>query len=376
MYESGGYVDGYLKEQEKKNRHAKVQKSMSYGIKAGLIALSLVIVVIAVISLIPKNVSPKYTQGYEVLLNGTVLGVTSNAEPITNTLNDIREEFKNDYNMNVFDDTTLEYRPVMIEKQFICPPDYFEKILKECVDVKVMAWVILVNNAPAAAVKTEAEAQSALDRVLAPFLDIPTDRQRIDVDFVEDVEVKEMPIEYSQVNDEEYAYKLLRYGGDIDEKYHTVVSGETLYNIGKTYGVKVSDLQNANPKLASTSKIYPGDQLLIAQPASRVNVKFVELVNRIEPMAYETEKIEDDSMYETERVVVQEGYEGTHDINAEITYINGREVEINIISEVIISPPINAIVRVGTKQYQKYKSWLQSDMPIRLNRRIDIINAS
>ncbi|MEX1376561.1 MAG: M23 family metallopeptidase [Eubacteriales bacterium] len=355
LVKESGYEAGY--KQYVKSKHSKKRRNFLFGFGKKAIAAAVLVVVLLTGSLVlfPASAKAEIVDGYEVILNGTVLGVAEKVEPISNALDDIILEFKEDYDMDVFDTAVLEYNPVKIDKQFICPDTVFVDILKGCIDVKVMAWVILVNNAPAAAVKTEEEANSALDRVKAPFLDVPTERNRISVGFVEDVTVKQMAIEYSQVTDEETAYNLLRFGkAEVEQKNHVVVSGESLYKISKSYGVTVADLRKANPALASNSKIYPGDKLLIASPLNRVNVKFVEEVDKVgQVIEYETEEIKDDSMYKTQVVEIQPGVNGSHDVHALITFINGVETEVEVISEENRIEPVNRIIKRGTKTVPK-----------------------
>ena len=371
LIKNSGYTEGiqhYVSSRQIQAKRAKRSNTFNLYKKAiAAVAVAVVLITAGIIAF-PTNAKAEMVNGWEVVLNGTVLGVTETIEPVTNTLNEIRTDFSENYDMNVYDATTLEYNPVMIDRQFLCPAEVFEQILKDSVDVKVKAWVILVNGAPAAAVKTQEEAQAALDAVLEPFLDVPTTRNRVDVGFVENVEVKQMPIEYSQVTDQESAYQLLRFGGDYEEKYHVVVSGESLYKIGKSYGVTVADLKKANPSLASTSKIYPGDMLLITSPMNRVNVKFVEEVDKTgEVIEYETETIDDDTMLKTETVVIQEGVNGSHDAHALITFINGVETEVEIISESNRVEPVNKIIRKGTQAVPEIiELAIEGDMPIPL----------
>lgn len=349
-----GYSEGiqkYMSSRKKQAKRAKRSKFFGFGKKASAAALIVAAIIIGSIIIFPTQVNAEIVSGYEVILNGTVLGVSESIEPVSNALNNIQAEFSQDYGMNIFDSTELSFNPVKIDKQFLCPEEEFIKILKKSVDVKVMAWVILVNNAPAAAVKTQAEAQSALDRVLSPFMEEFTNDSRLEVGFVELVEVVEMPIEYSQVTDEDAAYKLLRFGGDFEERYHIVVSGESLYAISKNYNVTIADLRKANPSLASTNKIYPGDRLLITTPMNRVNVKFVEEIDKVgEVIPYETQLIENDSMLVTEKVLVQAGVDGIHDVHALVTYINGVETEVEILSESNRIDPIPEIIQRGTKE--------------------------
>lgn len=371
IIKESGFSDGIQQYMKNRSKHAKrAKRSKFFGMAPKIAAAALLVAVLVIGSIIvfPSQVSAEIVSGYEVVMNGTILGVSESIEPVSNALKEISDEFSEYYGMNVFDNTVLEYNPVMIDKQFICPDEVFVDILKESVDVKVMAWVILVNNAPAAAVKTQEEGQSALDRVLSPFMDEFSNDSRLEVGFVELVEVVEMPIEYSQVTDEDSAYKLLRFGGDFEERYHIVVSGESLYAISKSYNVTIADLRKANPSIASTSKIYPGDKLLITTPMNRVNVKFVEEIDKIaEPIPYETETLENDNMLVTEKVLVQTGVDGVHDVHALVTYINGVETEVEIISESNRVDPIPEIIERGTKEVPRIMELAVSGgMPIPL----------
>ena len=84
---------------------------------------------------------------------------------------------------------------------------------------------------------------------------------------------------------------------DIDVEKHKVVSGETLYNICKSYGLKLSDIYKANPSLTDDGKIYKGDILIVTKISNIVNVKYTEYVEKQEEMPYDTIIIEDNSMY-------------------------------------------------------------------------------
>lgn len=46
-------------------------------------------------------------------------------------------------------------------------------------------------------------------------------------------------------------------------QYHTVVAGDTLWAIGRTYGKTVAQLLQLNPRISNANLIYPGQQVRV-----------------------------------------------------------------------------------------------------------------
>src|SRR5699024_6805535 len=66
-----------------------------------------------------------------------------------------------------------------------------------------------------------------------------------------------------------------------------------------------------------------------------------------EEIPYETEEIDDPSLDPGETVVEQEGLIGKKLITYKVTYVNGEEVEREIVSEEIVDEPVAEIIRIG-----------------------------
>lgn len=49
---------------------------------------------------------------------------------------------------------------------------------------------------------------------------------------------------------------------------YVVKSGDSMYQIARTYGVSLADLENANPQVGNPNQIYPGQQLNIPGQSS------------------------------------------------------------------------------------------------------------
>lgn len=68
------------------------------------------------------------------------------------------------------------------------------------------------------------------------------------------------------------------------------------------------------------------------------------------PVAYQTETVEDASMYEDEKEVVTPGVTGYETVVAYLTRINGDETGRIVLNESVKTEPVNEVVKVGTKK--------------------------
>ncbi|MFW6090557.1 MAG: ubiquitin-like domain-containing protein [Actinomycetota bacterium] len=68
------------------------------------------------------------------------------------------------------------------------------------------------------------------------------------------------------------------------------------------------------------------------------------------PIDYETERKTDDSMYEDESTVEQEGEDGELERVVEVVYVDGEEDDRRVVSETVVTEPVDRVVVEGTKE--------------------------
>jgi murein DD-endopeptidase MepM/ murein hydrolase activator NlpD len=296
---------------------------------------------------------PALALGQEVYFDGRMLCIVQDREDVEQAMQKIQDDLKNEYGMDVQQTGELTFSPVLCDDQNILDGNGIEDVLKSNINAKVVAAVITVNGHPAVALRTEGEARQALDAVLQPYKDVPASRYRADISFTDDVQVSKMPIDYSLVQPLDVAIRTLSLGAGVEDNVYTVKKGDTLAKIAKKFGLKVSEIRKANPDLASTDVIKPGQTLNAVKPLSWVNVSYTEQVERQETLPYNTQEETDDSLYTTQTDVKQEGVNGKRTVWAKITYINGMESKEEVISQTVITPAQDRIVLRGTKKVQK-----------------------
>ena len=72
-----------------------------------------------------------------------------------------------------------------------------------------------------------------------------------------------------------------------------------------------------------------------------------------ESIPYKTEEVSDSSRYIGYRRVVRKGVEGKRKVTADVSYVNGKEVNRQVTSQKVVKEPVTQKVVVGTKPFSK-----------------------
>lgn len=167
------------------------------------------------------------------------------------------------------------------------------------------------------------------------------------IDFVEPVLIEEVKVDKKELTDNTTAIAKLHSLEETPETY-TVQKGDNLTKIASSYNLSVSDLVALNPD-KEPDKIWPGDTLVIRASNPVLDVKIV-LKNRIEEaIPFETETVKDDALAKNKRVIVTPGKEGVKSVLKELTLVNGLLTESVTLEETVLSEPVKAKVKIGTK---------------------------
>jgi len=119
---------------------------------------------------------------------------------------------------------------------------------------------------------------------------------------------------------------------------YTVVKGDTYSEIASNNGMQLSELMELNPQ-ASIDRLMIGDVLNLKTAVPFLSVKTVENITYTEEIESPIEYVDDVSLYVGNSKTISEGTNGTSRINADVTYLNGKEIKRSIIeSSVIVEP--------------------------------------
>ncbi len=172
----------------------------------------------------------------------------------------------------------------------------------------------------------------------------------VDVQILEDIILEEVYISPDEVTDAASSLETLEQG-KVELLTHKVEENEDLQTILEQYNVTEEELKVHNEELVEEDnlKIKDGDTVNIPTTKPYVTIVVTEVEAEEQEVEFETEYVEDDSLYKGEQKVVEEGKPGVKTLYYEITKINGEVDKKYLIKEKITTPPTNKVIAKGTK---------------------------
>lgn len=116
----------------------------------------------------------------------------------------------------------------------------------------------------------------------------------------------------------------------------------TVAEVFDELGVKVSKHDKVTPSL--DTEIADGDKIVLT------DIRIVTKRVKNEAVDYSVVEREDDSMYEGEDETIRPGRDGVRDVTYRLTVRNGKVIATKVVTVDVERKPVDAIVKVGTKE--------------------------
>ena len=223
-----------------------------------------------------------------------------------------------------------------------------DAILRQSGDSIAQVSGLYVDGAFISAMEDEADIVAVLDSLLDGRYDKDDPHQR--AEFVQDVEIVEGLYPISAVVEDAAALTEILTDEVVTAKYHTVVAGETLSAIARRYDITTAELRGMNPKHADNDSLKVGEELLVQRARARLQVQMVKTVVKAEVIDYKTKTVYRDDKPVTHNKVTTKGKEGSMDVTYEYVYLDGEEIAVHRVAEVITKEPVTKVVEIGTKK--------------------------
>lgn len=284
-----------------------------------------------------------YALALKVTVNGDTVGYVSNEQAFSNVVSSVESDLGDYIGENYVMASQPTYSFAVVEKSKIETKDMYDDVYSIVCEEIGEHFGLYVDGQLVAATETKDQIVAILDELKAPY---KTDAENESVEFVADVEIKKgiYAPSYFYTDSEIRA----KFSSSTNPMYYTIQEDDYLSDISKATGLTKSQLYALNPDL-DERRLIPGKKLNISQPEVYLGIKIVKTVTYTEEIDYETVKIEDSSLYKTQTKVKTSGKKGEKEVTAEITYVDGSQVDKNIISSVVTKEPVTKEIYVGTK---------------------------
>ncbi len=219
------------------------------------------------------------------------------------------------------------------------------EILRTKGDAISEASGLYVDGKFAGSMKSRAELDSVLDAIKKTYCDGGENER---AEFVQNVVVSDgLYLTESVMTAEQMKEKLTSQA--VVKKEHIVQPGDTLSGLARQYNMTLSELRAMNPDIKN-DMIYDGEPLMVQRPQPFLRVKVVRTIHYTEKINYTTEKEYDNTKLVTYEKVKVKGVEGSQNVTAELTFVDGVQQSKTIVSIEVTKQPVTKVVVVGTKK--------------------------
>ena len=288
-------------------------------------------------------VATVYTPSYVVSVDGVPLGTVSDPQVFEDVMDRVEARAATILGYDYEIPSTVSYTFALSERGKLSDTGEFETYLFDQIGPVMKSYVLKVDGTFIGAAADRESLDALLDAIKAPYRTENT----VSADFTANVVVSH---EYtpSDVNQDLDAMLARLTQNTNGQTTYEVQSGDTFMQIALDNGMTVSEMQQLNPEI-DINRIYIGQLLNVREEIPYLSVQTVDSVTYTEAVECPVEQVEDDSMYQGESRVIDPGVPGQALVSANITYVNGREQERDIISTQVLQEATTKVIAVGTK---------------------------
>ncbi len=292
---------------------------------------------------------------YDVYFEGQYIGTTGNRYGTQYAYKHIADQLSEELGMSVVIKDELVYKPVFSSDHPLTESNAMISTIADQVEYEIYAIQLVINGQTVGIVKDEAAANAVLDALKQPYLEPTSDTilESSFLGFAEAMTLEPVTVDRGQVLTQEQLFESLISPGEEQQTY-LVQAGDSLWGISSKLNMSVEALMAINPEIGDDYVLSIGQELSIVQPKYLFSVLTSETVKYITSLEYETEYIEDPSMYKTQSVTVTDGEFGEVEVIEKIVKSNGMEVESSVISETVLREPVTEVIKKGTKEPEKF----------------------
>lgn len=320
-------------------------QTQKFGRYKGVIGALVIILIVGVLTF---NI---YAQpnAVSVKVDGSIVGIVKTQQQVDVIVENIYKEKSVD-GLPLNCTNAIEFESIKAKKDEIMEEAQIASILEKKLVFHYGAFCINVDGEAKVVLENMELAEKAVQEVKDSYL--PVSGKNYEVNVIEVTVPEKISIEPIEVDREEIltydnALEILQFGNE-KVTYYKVESGDSLWTIAQKNGMKVSELEEANPDINGTLlKIGQEVRLIKPEPAFNVQVKYEQVAK--ESISATVKYVNTDSLFRGQQRVEEAGSNGQKEVTYLVSVENGKVLEKSIVDEVVLEEPKTKVVAVGTK---------------------------
>ena len=241
------------------------------------------------------------------------------------------------------DESLLQYSSSLLPRSEVVDSEELEEGLSEEIGLVTYGYSLYVDGELIGATPYE----GALDELLKQLKDGISDENTISCEFEETVEIKPGYVSTDSIMNLGYLAETL-YSTKTAEVTYEVKSGDTWSQIANSHGLTSTELLALNPGY-DINRLSIGEVLTLSASVPYLTMTVVEQERYMDAIPFEVEYTDSANLYKGDYKVTSPGENGSADVVANVTYVNGEEMERVILSSVTLKDPVTEQRLQGTK---------------------------
>ncbi|MEA5041338.1 peptidoglycan DD-metalloendopeptidase family protein [Oscillibacter ruminantium] len=286
-----------------------------------------------------------YTVGTTVTYNGEQIAAVESASAADSARTQLEKITSRAIGTKyTIDEKLLQYSSGLLPRSEVVDAAALEEDLSEEIGLVTYGYSLYVDGELIGATPYE----GALDELLKQLKDGISDENTISCEFAENVEIKPGYVSTDQVMNLGYLAETL-YSTKTAEVTYEVKSGDTWSEIANSHGLTSAELLALNPGY-DINKLSIGEVLTLSASVPYLTMTVVEQERYLDAIPYDIEYTDSANLYKGDYKVISAGSNGSADVLANVTYVNGEEQERVILSSVTLKNPVTEQRLQGTKE--------------------------
>ncbi|MCI8699331.1 MAG: peptidoglycan DD-metalloendopeptidase family protein [Oscillospiraceae bacterium] len=283
-----------------------------------------------------------YTLAYAVNYNGQELGVVSSEDDVKAIVSNVESRASDILGEDYAFEAEISVAPVYVVPGELSDTAQIEETLFEDVGALVQAYSLRVDGTELGCAATEEELKALLDEAAAPYLTENT----VSYEFVEDVEIA--PVELpSNTRFDLAPIRATLAEMRVEQSTYVVKKGDTFNAIAYSLDMWPYELSVLNPDVI-VDKLWVDQELIIQEAVPFLSVQNITDETYEQAVPSPVEYIETAELYVGDTRVKEQGEDGLERVNAHVTYVNGVEVEREIVATETLKEPTTTYSYTGT----------------------------
>ncbi len=286
-----------------------------------------------------------YSFGIEVFIDGESLGYCLSQADYQESVMHVQTRVSQIMGTPLSVNPNVSFSFGIVPRDKILEGEKLESLLYSQIEGVEELYTLTVDGKLIGACRDKESVEAALSAMTK------TDNSSEKIDILSDYNIAFEAVETINLHTTDELIELLRGTNEI-ETTHTVHKKQTAKSICNAYGMTRAELRKLNPNI-DTSSLSEGQEVVVTKTVPVLSLKEFTRITETVSIPYETQKINDSSIYKGKTSIKTNGVAGKKQVVSDVTYVDGKETERILVSETVISEPVTKVVLVGTKPVPK-----------------------